>query len=437
MATHFEKVFVQHLVLSDSLKRIVNEDIPSSMLPSEELHPLVDWTYDYWFTNGAFQAPSPDAVRVMFANTLVEHEIDLDVEPEDHVDFALTALRESWVNRQWQTWLMPFATEMDKAPLDQKSAKLEEAISQLMVMSNQIAPASEQVDVRVGMERALERYEARVALRQAGLIDGVIFGFEAIDTHTSGIRPGELAIVASPPKTGKSWLLLNSAYRNWLAGGVPVLDSLENSVDLTLDRLACQALGVNARLWQRGECTPEEVQRVRDWIRQFKDDQQRFDRPFYILQPEMGKRTIQHLVRRAQVLGDSLFIDQLSFVEPSPQTERRPREQQIGYILHQLKALTSGNMATVLAHQINREGVRMAEKAGRLEMYHLADSAEVERTADWAFGLWQSRALRDFNLMQVQSLAARREDLVHWELSWQPWVGIMNVRGTVNLDTIT
>jgi hypothetical protein len=430
-------VFVQHLVITDSLKRIIDEDIPSSMLPTEDLRPLVDFAYDYWFTAGSFQAPSPDAMRTMFANVIVEHEIDLDVEPDDHVDFAISTLRQSWIDRQWQQWLMPFASQMEAAPLDQKSEKLNEAIGQLMAMSNRIAPASEQVDVRFGMQRALERYEARVAMRALGQVDGLIFGFEQIDTHTSGIRPGELAIVASPPKTGKSWLLLNSAYKNWLAGGVPVLHSLENSVDLTLDRLACMALGIDARRWQRGECTEIEVLRVREWIRQFQEDQARFDRPFYILQPEMGKRSIQHLVRRAQTMGDSLFIDQLSFVEPSPETDRRPREQQIGYILHQLKALTSGSMATVLAHQINREGVRMAEKAGRLEMYHLADSAEVERTADWAFGLWQSRALRDVNFMQMQSLAARREDLIHWELAWQPWVGIMNVRGVVDLSATT
>src|SRR5690606_32069603 len=104
--------------------------------------------------------------------------------------------------------------------------------------------------------------------------------------------------------------------------------------------------------------------------------------PFWILQPEMGQRTIQHMVRRAETLGDAVIIDQLTFVEPNPGTERLSRTEQVGRILHMFKALISGRMPGLLAHQINREGQKAAEKLGRLEMYHLAESAEVERTAD-------------------------------------------------------
>ena len=262
VATHFEKVFVQHLVLDRLTEAHRQRGHPSVDAADRGAAParrLGATTTGSPTVRSRPRAPTP--MRTMFANVLVEHEIDLDVEPEDTVDFAITALRESWIDRQWQT-------VADALRLGDGQGSARPEVGQAR-RGHQSAHGDEQPD-RPGLRagRCARRHGASDgALRAArgdapgrGGSTGCIFGFEAIDTHTSGIRPGELAIVASPPKTGKSWLLLNSAYRNWLAGGVPVLDSLENSVDLTLDRLACQALGVERpELWQRGECTPEEV----------------------------------------------------------------------------------------------------------------------------------------------------------------------------------
>ena len=65
----------------------------------------------------------------------------------------------------------------------------------------------------------------------------------------------------------------------------------------------------------------------------------------------------------------------------------------------------------------------------------MAEAAEVERTADWVFGLWQSRTMRDFNRCYLQTLASRREDLLDWSLIWRPWNGEMRIEREIDLRT--
>jgi len=220
----------------------------------------------------------------------------------------------------------------------------------------------------------------------------------------------------------------------WKAGGVPVLFTLENSVEMTQDRLACMELGIDARRWNRGECDEGELQRIREWTDALRNS----ERPFWILQPEPGKRTVDLMIRQARVLGNAAFIDQLTFVDVPKASDRSPRHIQIRDILHDLKSIiSSGNrIPCLMAHQINREGVKSAERSGKLEMYHLAESAEVERTADWVFGLWQGEGLRQAGRAYIQMLAARREDLVDWEAVWRPHIGQIAVRGQVDLSQV-
>lgn len=434
MATQYERALIQHLTITDSLQIIADEDIPSAMIPSEDLRPVWDFAIDYWHNNDPVSrtAPSPEAMILHFENLLAEHKIDVTIEPEDALPWALDVLKGAWIDRSWQEWTRKFAGQMAGADLLAKSTILDDAISEMMVMQRSVARRGEYVDVRFAFERSVELYHERRALREAGIVDGAILGLPMIDTHMLGTRPGELTIIGAGPKTGKSFLLLWAAWSAWLAGKVPTLVTLENTVDMTLDRLACMVLGIDYAAWQEGLCTTEEMEMVQEWLRGLAQA----ERPFHVIQPEPGKRNIDQLLRRSRAQGDILYLDQLTFLEHPRHLDKRAKTEQIGASLHECKAsITSGysRHAVVMAHQINREGVRAARAAGRLLMEHFADSAEIERTADFAFGLWQSSALRDIGRAWFQTLAARRTDNVDWELTWRPWIGHIEVRGQIEI----
>lgn len=450
MAAQYEIAFIQHIVLPGSLDEVIDRNLPLDVLPTEALRPIHAFAIEYWHTEASRgTAPSPAALKVHFGNLLAEHEIDLDIDPEDTLDWALAALQGAYQNRFQQTWLKEFAVEAAEADILDFPNVIDNGIEKLMELQGKFVSSGEHVDAREATDSMMRAYEERARLRLSGEVNGMVVGLpvraheagrfvyppgveptlEEIDRHTSGIREGELAILAAPPKTGKSYFLLASAYKNWRAGRIPVLFSLENSIAMTMDRLCCMAAGVDVSLWDKGDVSEYDIERMNSWRQAFSSE----ETPFHILQPEPGQRSAEHMVRQARILGTDLFIDQLTFMEHGS-NDRIPKTQQIGNSLHKLKSLISTGrkrMPCMMAHQINREGVKAAEKDGRLEMYHLAESAEVERTADWVFGLWQDEVMKQGGVAYLQTLASRRADQIHWQLGWEPWRGYIEVQADV------
>ncbi len=426
MASPVEVNFVQHLTQTESLRYIVEWDLPPDILPTEALREVHAYAISVWDAGGGIAAPSAEVVRQHFDNTLAEADVPIEEEAEHPVQAVVNELRGMFIQRQWANWVREAATKMADATVLTAPEILGDQIGKVLSFHSRITRVSEQIDLVRGIELQQMEYQRRVELRENGTIEGAVFGLPAIDAHTGGIKPGELAIFAAPPKTGKSWMLGIGALSHWRRGGEPVIFTLENSVAMGLDRLAILATGIDPHRFAQGQLNESEVQRLGQWHEEIASRENKF----HLLQPERGKRTMEQMVRRGRAMGDALYIDQLTFVEPSPEWSRKQRWEQVGLTMHDCKSLiTSGErIPCIMAHQINREGQKAAEKAGRLEMYHFAEGSEVERTADWGFGFWQSRAMRDVGFAWFQSLAARRADLIHWEIQWRPWMGLGSVR---------
>lgn len=433
MAVHAERAFIQHLCIPTSLKDIVDRDLPEDLMPTDELNVIFRFAIDYWHAEGADSiAPTEGVLRTHFDNLLNEQEIDLSIEPEAILDWSIEVLRGLYINRNWQPWVRKFAAEIGSPDVDplSKAKKLTAAIGDLMEMEALFTRRSEHFILNRDIGAVVRDYELRVEAGGLG-VQGIRFGMPMIDEHTGGIRDGEIGVLGGVPKAGKSFMGLWAAYQTWLAGGDPVLMSLENQMPMTTNRLCCMMAGVDSHAWDRGECNEMEMERVRQWQHTMELN----ERPFHILSPEPGKRTFNHLIRKAKTLGDSIIIDQLPWVEIIPGTERKSRDQQIRDMMHQAAELlnTGRHMPMMLIHQINREGQKLAEKTGHLEMYHLAEAAEIERTATHVWGLWQSRGMRDAGSGWLQGLAARRYALLHYDMTWIPHRGLIAARGPIQL----
>lgn len=403
-----------HLTDSVSLEYLARDGLDPTLLPTEALRPVYEFALRYFFEGGRVQAPSEEAIRVEFGDVLDDNEVALG-DPADTIAWAIEDLKGSWLYAYIGTFNKDFSQQMAKSQAAERPAVVADFTRRLANVSITLERADSSVDMREGMDERLHAYEGREA--DQGRTYGIRFGIEDVDGYTGGIHPGELAVLAGGPKAGKSLWMAMVALREWEEGRTPVLFTLENSVEMTLDRIACLATNVSLARWSRGQCTPEEKIRMRDWVR---DAVRGNDHPLWILQPEIGQRSMEAMVRSAQLHGaDSLLIDQLTFVElPDP---RKPKHERIGDALHTLKAMIStgrDRLPCLLAHQISREGVKAAIKVGYLEMFHMAESAEVERTADWVFGLYRDRVLVEYEQAKFQSLAARRAELVSWALTW-------------------
>lgn len=426
MTTHAEHVIFSRLNDVETLEYLVKESFNVGLLTTSAMRPVVTWALDEYLRSGCMQAPSREALVATWKQTIEDAEIEL--EPEDveidSAEWAVEWLRSQRVFYEAQKFTKAFAQAIIEANTPDRVAVLQEHASELMGLSMSVSSQMHSVTLDEGVRQSLQRFDAR---RESGLaVRGMRLAYEQIDEHTCGIQDGELAILAAGPKTGKSYFLARVALEEYRLGRRVVLNTLENSTDMTVDRIICMAQAVDFRSFQRGTCTQEETERVRD----FEADLARAGGMLQIIKPDRGERSAAQMVKKAQVLNaESLLIDQLTFVE-HPEPGRKPKHQVIGEIMHDLKDYISTGrhtMPCLLAHQINREGVKMAEKEDHLAMWMLAESSEVERTADWVFGLYASQMERLSGQAKLQILAARREIVRNWAITWRNGVGFSHV----------
>lgn len=431
-----EKTLIAHLVDPEAVGIIATEGLDPEAIPTAELRPIVAFAVDYFFASGCQKAPSVAVLKAEFSDALNDAEIDIDTEPDDSVEWAIGDLKATHVYQRAMRFNKNFASEMSDVPKDQRIGVVNQAASELVGLAISMESRAYRTELRDrGAPDIIRRYESRAAAK--GEFRGMGVGLQAIDTHTYGIHPGELAILAAGPKTGKSFWQCWVALREFERGRRVALFTLENSVEMMLDRIACMACVVDAQAWERGEATEQEIDRVRSWVEDVMSG--RYEGFLHVHKPDIGQRSFQSMVREAELLGaHDLLIDQLTFVELGQGIgDHRAKNEKIGEGLHILKNMISTGrhqMSCLLTHQINREGVKSADKVGHLEMWHLAEGAECERTADFIFGQYGSHDERAVGQAKFQMLGARRVELKHWQIGWRPWTGMVKAKQEIELS---
>lgn len=411
---------------TDSLESLVKEGLDAECIPTEAIRSVTDWAIARFFESGRTQAPSRDAILAVWGQQLEDAEVRLPDENEqiDTVEWAIDHLKSQYLHYTYQSWQKEAAMAMASANAPERMDVLNDQVGRLMSLSLRLQPQHRSVDFADYFDQRFVDYEGRSGKEES--VRGMTFGMPLVDAHTYGIHDGELAILAAPPKTGKSYFLDYVALQEARRGRVVALFTLENSIEMTTDRIICLALGIDSRDWQRGRCSPEDIERIK-WFQ--NDELPKLKDTLRIISPEPSRRTPQSIYREAQMIGaQSLIVDQLTFVEHA-QPGRKARHEIIRELMHDFKGLVStgrDQMPCLLAHQINREGVKAAEKTGKLEMWMLAEGSEVERAADWVFSIYQSTMQREVFQATLQILAARRENTGAWEMDWRTSSGIIN-----------
>lgn len=425
-----EETLILHLTDAESLEVLASEGLDPEVITTPELRPVVQWAVEYFFDSGLTSAPSQRALEERYRDVIDDAEIDLDSSIEDTIEWAIDDLKSSYAYSQVGTFNRTLAKAMAEADPGDRIDVVNAYATELIGLAVSLESDETQIDARVGLDSAVREYERRAETPDD--LKGLCLGVPPIDAYTHRVRPGELAILAAGPKVGKSWFMDWVALSDWEAGGTPALFTLENTVPETLDRLACMASHVRYDLWQSAQLGAEDVALVKRKVAEFADS----DHPLWVLQPELGRCSVEAIVQQAKVIGaDSILIDQLSHVELAE--SRKPQHERIGDALRVLhKMISSGRdkKSCLIAHQMSREGVKRAEKDGFHRMYDLAESAQIERVADWVFALFCNRAERMDGIMKFQTLASRRAALKHWMLDWNVTRGSVLAYREIELD---
>lgn len=424
-----EEVLLARCTDTDSMEQFARLGVLEEWVPTEAVWRVFAWAQEQFFISGRTQAPSRAALMDTWGKYLGFAGVELppdDVEV-DTVEWAVEHLRSTWLLARFQDWGGESAIAVAKAPPDEQEAVLAEHSAILSSMVLAIQPKHTRMSAPEGVAESARQYDQRASAPDN--VRGLLFGMPEIDEHTYGIHDGELALLAAPPKTGKSYMAVEVARQEWRRGSNVTLFTLENSVSMTYDRLACLELGFNPTDYQRGRLTAEQRAQLHEFV---NDMAPILGERLHVIMPEPGKRTVEAIVRQARLMdANRLIIDQLTFMEhPSP--ARKQRWEIVRDLLHELKtAISSGNdpIPCLMMHQINREGVKAVFKQDNpvLEMHMLAEGSEAERTADWVFGLLQTPIDRNVEMARFQVLASRREVPKAWLLQWRISHGAISV----------
>ena len=205
---------------------------------------------------------------------------------------------------------------------------------------------------------------------------GLSTGYD-FDRMITGLKPGELFVLAARPSIGKTALALNMA-TNIALGNPPApigIFSLEMPALQLVLRIICSLTRISMNDLRHGKVTPAQWADVTNAVEQLKRAQ--------ILIDDTGAIDILELRAKARRMKNkhniqAVFIDYLQLIKAHTKSNAS-RENEVALISGSLKAMAKElNIPVVVLAQLNRQ----AEQGEKPKLSNLRESGAIEQDAD-------------------------------------------------------
>lgn len=229
-------------------------------------------------------------------------------------------------------------------------------------------------------ERFDERYHAaKDSPDGKGTLPGIETGYADLDEQLLGLKRETLTILAARPSDGKTSLAMALGHNACKAGGTAAIFSLEMSAKQLADRAICAEAKVNSKRFKRGAVSDEEFARV------IAAQNALWDMTWHVFDDSnLTAADIESRARRKKAEWGSLdlvIVDAIGLVKGDPYRRAENRNNEIGQIARDLKAMAKRlDCCCLCLCQLNRGVVRREDKRPLLS--DLRDSGEIEQEAD-------------------------------------------------------
>ena len=222
---------------------------------------------------------------------------------------------------------------------------------------------------------------------------GLQTGYADLDRLITGLRAGEMFVLAARPSVGKTALALNIATNIALrssgnsAPKAVGIFSLEMSAHLLVVRLLCSLARVNI-----GDIRDAALSNAR-WNEVMDAAHRIHSAPLFI--DDSGDLDILELRAKARRLKQKedislLIIDYLQLLKPAGQNRNSTRENDVSQISGGIKSLAKElNIPIIVLAQLNRQ----AEQTDKPRLAHLRESGAIEQDADVVALLHRERGI--------------------------------------------
>ena len=262
-----------------------------------------------------------------------------------------------------------------RAPEDHQEF-ISDALAKITAIVDESAEVTEWTDHRQSGLDFLEDLEARY---ESGETMGRSTGIRALDERMSGLRPGQLVVLAARPGMGKTALALRAVVEACRAGYDALVFSMEMTQRELSGRIYCQEALVDAAKTTRADLDQE------DWdaLLATKDQIQAWPGTYHVCdRPGLSISDVSARARTMAAKSGNLGIIVIDYLQlMSGSDKRAPREQQISEISRNLKTLAKDLGVPVIAlSQLNRSCESRADK--RPMCSDLRESGAIEQDAD-------------------------------------------------------
>lgn len=231
---------------------------------------------------------------------------------------------------------------------------------------------------------AIQHIDEMASRPEQGEVTGLATGFVDLDRMTTGLHPGDLAIVAGRPSMGKTALALNVAQHVAAHGKAVAVFSLEMTSGQLVYRLLSGIAMLNQHRMKVGRLNDDE------WARLWKAGESAREMPIWI--NEQGDMTVNELRAAARRLHREagglglIVIDYLQLMRGDGRSDNRAVE--VAEISRAIKGLAKELHCPVIAlSQLNRGLESRPNK--RPIMSDLRDSGGIEQDADLILMLYR------------------------------------------------
>ncbi len=221
-------------------------------------------------------------------------------------------------------------------------------------------------------------YMEKLSQKDASII-GIQTGYGDLDHLITGLRPGEMFVLAARPSIGKTAFALNIAM-NIVTAATPRkvgFFSLEMSSALLVLRLLCSEAQVNMGDIRDSAVSPARWQEIMAAAQKLKKA------PLYIDDsPNIDILELRAKARRLkQTQGvDLIMIDYLQMIKPTSQNKNATRENEVSQMSSGIKSLVKElNIPIIVLAQLNRQAEQQGQEP---KLSHLRESGAIEQDAD-------------------------------------------------------
>lgn len=238
----------------------------------------------------------------------------------------------------------------------------------------------------IGFPEALRELGKRVEMltnRGENYLDGVHTGYESINRHTGGWKPGNLIIVGARPGMGKTAFVLRTVLENIMQGNPVGMISLEMDIVELTARLV--AINTNFHLSQLIKKGFEKE----SYFDTFSKDVYRMEKlPFYV--DDSGKSDVVDVISQARLwhrmYGIKLLV--VDYLQLMGDSTKKNTVDEVTSISRKMKLLAKElQIPVVLLSQLSRKVEERTSKRPRLS--DLRESGAIEQDADVVMFLYR------------------------------------------------